>query len=114
MTQTAPQNMIALDQANTVRLARAATKRDIASGKSHITDVLLECQNGMLAIDAVLCVKQVGPRASLAIFAELGLSPAITLGQTSYKQNGDRRPATDRERRVLAAYMGEREERRAA
>lgn len=114
MNQTIPQNMVALDRANIVRLERAATKRDIASGRSDIADVLLDCENGLLAIEALRSVRQIGPKVAKAIFAELGLNPAITLGDTAYKHSGTKRPATDRERRALAAYMSEREHRRAA
>lgn len=42
-TAAAPQHLHALARANEIRLARASTKRAIASGELRVSDVLLEC-----------------------------------------------------------------------
>lgn len=42
-TAAAPQHLHALARANEIRLARASTKRAIASGELRVADVLLEC-----------------------------------------------------------------------
>jgi hypothetical protein len=42
-TALAPQHMLALAQANRVRLARAELKREIAEGERSVADVVREC-----------------------------------------------------------------------
>jgi hypothetical protein len=97
---TAPinsQNMLALEGANKVRIARAKLKRKVASGDLDVAEVILSCPwevRSMAVSDLLMNQRRWGASRSRKALAALPLSDRKTVGSL-----------TDRQRQVLAATL---------
>jgi hypothetical protein len=94
-----PQHMRALQRANHVRLARAALKRRVAIGEVEAADVILDCPweaQSMAVADLLMSQRRWGQMRCHKILAQLPVTDHKTLGSM-----------TDRQRRALAAILGD-------
>lgn len=92
-----PQCMEALAQANRVRLARAALKRDISAGHRNISEVIMESswEVESMGLGELLCAQRRWGRArSRKLLSSTALSEGKQVGSL-----------TDRQRRVLVAAL---------
>ena len=92
-----PQCMEALAQANKVRLARAALKRDISAGRRNITEVIIESpwEVESMGLGELLCAQRRWGRArSRKLLSSTALSEGKQVGSL-----------TDRQRRILVAAL---------
>jgi hypothetical protein len=91
------QHMRALARANEVRLARAALKRQVASGERTAVGVVLECpwEAESMSVTELLCSQRRWGRArSRKLIVAAGLTETKRLGSL-----------TERQRRILAAQL---------
>lgn len=89
--QAAPQHMIALVQANRVRLARAALKRAIADGSRSVPEVLRECPweaESMTVADLLMAQHRWGRTRMRRFLAGVPLGEAKTVGSMTLRQRG--------------------------
>ena len=101
-SDAAPQHLRALQQANRVRLARAALKRRVATQTVTVADVVLECPweaESMELSDLLMSQRRWGRARCRRVL--------LTLGLPENKQVGT---LTDRQRRALASTLDERAE----
>ena len=101
-SDAAPQHLRALQQANRVRLARAALKRRVATQTVTVADVVLECPweaESMELSDLLMSQRRWGRARCRRVL--------LTLGLPENKQVGT---LTDRQRRALASTLEERAE----
>ena len=91
------QHMRALARANQVRLARAALKRRVATGEIEAADVILDCPweaQSMAVADLLMSQRLWGQTRCRTILAQLPMTEKKTVGSM-----------TDRQRRLLAAFL---------
>jgi hypothetical protein len=91
------QCMQALARANEVRLARAALKRDIAAGRRHVTQVVIESpwEAESMSLSELLCSQRRWGRArSRKLLSSIALTEGKRVGTL-----------TDRQRRILVAAL---------
>jgi hypothetical protein len=92
-----PQHMLALEQANRVRLARAALKRKIAAGERDAADVILACpweSQSMSVSELLMSQRRWGRTRCRKFLMSIGLSETKTVGSL-----------TERQRLTLAALL---------
>lgn len=80
--RTSQERLSALDEANRVRFARAATKRDLKSGELGIYDLLMdpsEEQKGAKVDEMLLAMRGMGRIKVTRIMREAGISRSKTL-----------------------------------
>jgi hypothetical protein len=97
---SSPQHMLALEQANRVRLARAALKRKVASGELDAADVVLSCPweaESMSVSELLMSQKRWGRTRCRKFLTAIGLSEAKAVSSL-----------TERQRAVLAALLTEK------
>src|SRR4051794_21999750 len=101
----APQHLRALEQANRVRLARAALKREVASQATTVADVVLDCPweaESMELSDLLMSQRRWGRARCRRVLLSLGLPENKQVGTL-----------TDRQRNALASTLVERGDMRA-
>jgi hypothetical protein len=92
-----PQYLRALDRANKVRLARADLKRRVATGKTGVAEVILQCPweaDSMSVADLLMSQRRWGASRCRKFLAQVPMSETKTVGTM-----------TDRQRRTLAAML---------
>ena len=95
--RTAPQHMRALARANEVRLARAALKRAVASGRLTVDEIVLDSPweaESMTLAELLESQKRWGKTRTRKFLSGLGLNENKSLAS-----------CTDRQRRLLAAAL---------
>jgi hypothetical protein len=95
-----PQHMLALEQANRVRLARAALKRKVASGDLDAAEVVLSCPweaESMSVSELLMSQKRWGRTRCRKFLTSIGMSEAKAVSSL-----------TERQRAVLAALLAEK------
>lgn len=99
-TATSPasrQNMMALERANRIRLARARLKREIAAGETTVADVLLDPREeieGMAISELLSSQKRWGTTRCAKFLETIGLPETKTV-----------RALTPRQREAMAAVL---------
>jgi hypothetical protein len=99
-TESGPQHMLALEQANRVRLARAALKRKVASGELDAAEVVLTCPweaESMSVSELLMSQKRWGRTRCRKFLTAIGLSEAKAVASL-----------TERQRAVLSALLTEK------
>lgn len=94
------QRLEALDRANTVRMRRAALKRDIAAGRRAVEDVLSERPwwlESMWVVDLLTAAPRVGRGKAAEALRRADVSPRTRVGGL-----------TDRQARVLCEALERR------
>ncbi len=91
-TRSASQRHTALARANKIRVQRAALKRDIKSGQTHLADVLHKPKEWALTAkvhDLLLCVPGVGAVKAAKMLQQCRVSGSKTVGGLSDRQRGE-------------------------
>jgi hypothetical protein len=91
-SQTLDQRLRALRQANEIRTRRAALKKELASGRVRIEDVLAEppeCAKTAKVQDLLLAVPKVGPARVARFLSRCRIAPAKTVGGMTERQRGE-------------------------
>jgi hypothetical protein len=99
-SDAAPQHLKALEQANRVRLARAALKREVATQATTVADVVLDCPweaESMALSDLLMSQRRWGRARCRRVLLSLGLPENKQIGTL-----------TERQRRALASTLRER------
>lgn len=84
-----PQHMQALARANEVRLARASMKREIASGRRNVVDVVRDCPweaESMSVSELLSAQKRWGKARSRKLIVSIGLTETKRLGTLTQRQ----------------------------
>jgi hypothetical protein len=84
-----PQHLVALARANRVRLARAALKRNIASGEAQVAQVLLDNTweaESMTVADLLSCQRRWGVTRCRRFLAKSRISETRTVGTLTERQ----------------------------
>ncbi|MCX6394693.1 MAG: hypothetical protein NTY57_07595 [Solirubrobacterales bacterium] len=84
-----PQHLVALARANRVRLARAALKRNIASGETELAGVLLSNPwevESMTVADLLSCQRRWGVTRCRRFLAKSRISETRTVGTLTQRQ----------------------------
>ena len=92
-----PQHMLALERANKVRLARAALKKKVASGKTDAAEVVLTCPweaESMSISELLMSQRRWGRTRCRKFLMSIGLPEAKPLSSL-----------TERQRLTLAALL---------
>jgi hypothetical protein len=92
--------MLALEQANRVRLARAALKRKVATGELDAAEVVLSCPweaESMSVSELLMSQKRWGRTRCRKFLTSIGMSEAKAVSSL-----------TERQRAVLAALLAEK------
>ena len=100
----APQHLRALEQANRVRLARAALKRQVLNQATTVVDVVLDCPweaESMELSDLLMSQRRWGRARCRRVLLSVGLPENKQIGTL-----------TERQRRALASTLKERGESR--
>src|SRR3990170_1116524 len=87
--QTLEQRLRALRQANEIRSRRAALKKELASGRVRIADVLAQppaCAKTAKVRDLLLAVPKVGPARAARVLSRCRIAPAKTVAGMSERQ----------------------------
>jgi len=87
--QTLEQRLRALRQANEIRSRRAALKKELASGRVRIADVLAQppaYAKTAKVRDLLLAVPKVGPARAARVLSRCRIAPAKTVGGMSERQ----------------------------
>ena len=85
----APQHLKALEQANRVRLARAELKRQVATGETTASDVVLECPweaSSMELSDLLMSQRRWGRARCRRLLLSLGLPENKHIGTLTPRQ----------------------------
>jgi hypothetical protein len=96
-SDAAPQHLRALEQANRVRLARAALKRRVATQATTVADVVLNCPweaESMALSDLLMSQRRWGRARCRRVLLSLGLPENKQIGTL-----------TERQRRALASTL---------
>jgi hypothetical protein len=94
----APQHLLALEQANRVRLARAELKRRVAEGETSVAEIVMMCPweaESMAIADLLMAQHRWGRTRCRRFLAALPMSETKQIGTM-----------TDRQRGALAAMLG--------
>ena len=92
-----PQNLLALEQANRVRLARAALKRKVAAGQLDAAEIVLACPReveSMSVSELLISQKRWGRTRCQRFLTSTGMSETKALSSL-----------TERQRTMLAALL---------
>lgn len=92
-----PQHLQALERANTVRLARAELKRQVAAGKVAAADVIIDCPweaESMSVSDLITSQRRWGRTRCRRLLQAIPVPEQKTIGSL-----------TDRQRRALAEQL---------
>ncbi len=84
-----PQYLRALEHANSVRLARAALKRRVATGEIHVTEVILDCRweaQSMAVADLLMSQRRWGQTRCRKFLAQIPMSEKKTIGSMTKRQ----------------------------
>lgn len=83
-----PQHLTALRRANEVRLARAAIKRNVATGATSVAEVLFAPQEAasMPIAELLLSQRRWGEQRVGRFLADVGISETKTLGSFTARQ----------------------------
>lgn len=84
-----PQNMVALERANAIRLGRARLKREIKAGRLDVVEVLdeiPECARTMPTIGLLTAQRQWGETRAKQFLQEVEISALRPLGDLTYRQ----------------------------
>jgi hypothetical protein len=84
-----PQHLVALARANRVRLARAALKRDIASGETEVAQIVLDSPwevESMTVADLLSCQRRWGVTRCRRFLAKSRISETRTVGTLTERQ----------------------------
>jgi hypothetical protein len=90
--QTLEQRMRALRQANEIRSRRAALKKELASGRVRIEDVLAQppaYAKTAKVHDLLLAVPKVGPARAARFLSRCRIAPSKTVGGMTERQRGE-------------------------
>ena len=90
--QTLDQRMWALRQANEIRSRRAVLKKELASGRVRIEDVLArppEYARTAKVQDLLLVVPKVGPARAARFLSRCRIAPSKTVGGMTKRQRGE-------------------------
>ena len=90
--QPLDQRLRALRQANVIRSRRAALKKDLASGRVRIEDVLARppaYAKTAKAHDLLLAVPKVGPARVARLLSRCRIAPSKTVGGMTERQRGE-------------------------
>ena len=93
----APQHMVALAQANKVRLARAELKRQVADGELSAAEVVEQCPweaESMAIADLLMAQHRWGRTRTRRFLIQLSMNEAKTVGSM-----------TDRQRKMVAGRL---------
>jgi hypothetical protein len=101
-TATVSQNMLALNNANTVRIERAEIKRDLKAGRISPSQVIRECENGLPLFELLCAIPRFGRVRARKFMEEARIRENVVLG--GQRRDG-LRPITDHERETLAALL---------
>jgi hypothetical protein len=96
-SDSAPQHLRALEQANRVRLARAELKRKVGNRTTTVADVVLDCPweaESMALSDLLMSQRRWGRARCRRVLVSLGLPENKQIGTL-----------TDRQRRALASTL---------
>jgi len=89
-SRTLEQRLAALDQANQVRMARAAFKRDMRTRRATVLDALAdpppEWARGMTVLDLLLAIPTIGRTRAAGILRTLDMSQFKTVGKLTARQ----------------------------
>jgi S13-like H2TH domain len=86
------QRLRALEQANEVRMARAKLKRELASGKIELVQILADppaCVRTARIRDLLLVVPKIGSVRAGRILAQCRIAHSKTLGGLTDRQRGE-------------------------
>ncbi len=86
------QRLRALQQANEIRLARAKLKKDLASGKLELAQILAEppeCVRTARARELLLVLPKIGSVKAGRILAQCGIAHSKTLGGLTDRQRAE-------------------------
>jgi hypothetical protein len=86
------QRLRALEQANEVRTARAKLKKELASGKIELVQILADppaCVRTARVREVLLAVPKIGPVRAGRILAQCGIAHSKTLGGLTDRQRGE-------------------------
>lgn len=87
--QPLPQHMLALAEANRVRLARAELKENVASGGTPVRDVILDppgCAETMAVMDLLLAQRMWGRARALRVLRGTFISERRQLGRLTMRE----------------------------
>jgi len=90
--QTLDQRLRALRQANEIRSRRAALKKELASGRVRIEDVLArppDYAKTAKVQDLLLAVPKVGPARVARLLSRCRIAPSKTVGGMTERQRGE-------------------------
>jgi hypothetical protein len=90
--QTLDQRLRALRQANEIRSRRAALKKELASGRVRIEDVLAwppDCAKTAKVQDLLLAVPKVGPARAARFLSRCRIASSKTVGGMTERQRGE-------------------------
>jgi len=87
------QRLRALEQANEVRTARAELKKELASGKLELVQILAvpppPCVRTARVLDLLLVLPKIGSVRAARILAQCGIAHSKTLAGLSERQRGE-------------------------
>ena len=86
------QRLRALEQANEVRTARAKLKKELASGKIELVQILADppaCVRTARVREVLLAVPKIGSVRAGRILAQCGIAHSKTLGGLTDRQRGE-------------------------
>ena len=90
--KTLDQRLRALRQANEIRSARAALKKELASGRVRIEDVLAQppdCARTAKVYALLLALPKIGPARAARVLRQCRIAPAKTVGGLTERQRGE-------------------------
>jgi hypothetical protein len=90
--QTLDQRLRALRQANEIRSRRAALKKELASGRVRIEDVLAQppaYAKTAKVLDLLLAVPKVGPAKAARFLSRCRIAPSKTVAGMTERQRGE-------------------------
>ena len=86
------QRLVALEQANEVRTARAELKKELASGEIELVQILADlppCVRTARVRDVLLVLPKIGSVRAARILAHCGIAHSKTLGGLTERQRGE-------------------------
>jgi hypothetical protein len=90
--KTLDQRLRALRQANEIRSSRAALKKELASGRVRIEDVLAEPPDWARTAkvrDLLLALPKIGPGRAARVLSQCRIAPSKTVGGLTERQRGE-------------------------
>lgn len=84
-----PQHMVALQKAQSIRLARCQLKRDVASGRITVADVLMnsqKCTENMTVFELLMSQQRWGRTRVKKLLATLPITESKTIGSLTDRQ----------------------------